>query len=190
MKSSVSRAPHADANTERDANMERDPPVDRTRLRVLLLEDDLSDAELAERALTGAGLAVSFDRVDTEAAFTAALERGGYDLILSDYNLPSFDGLRALEILGARAAEVPFVLVSGALGEEKAIESMKLGATDYVMKGHLDRLAPVVRRALRDRKAVLREIVVGLVLPGLIEKAEDGRIQPGLRRRQLQQVLQ
>ncbi len=144
MKSSVSRSPHAEANTERD------PPVVPARVHVLLLEDDASDAELAARALTAAGFAVSFDRVETEAAFNAALARGGYDLVLSDYNLPSFNGLRALEIFRASGIDLPFVLVSGALGIDKAVESIKLGANDYVMKGHLERLAPAVRGALRD----------------------------------------
>jgi PAS domain S-box-containing protein len=120
------------------------------RLHILLLEDDATDAELAVRALTVAGFQVSCDRVDTERAFTSRLDSDVYDLILSDYCLPSFDGLRALQILRARGLDVPFVLVSGALGEERAIESLKLGAIDYVLKDNLERLAPAVRRALRD----------------------------------------
>jgi PAS domain S-box-containing protein len=127
-----------------------EPPQVERRLRVLLLEDDATDAELEVRALTAAGFRVTCDRVDNERAFTARLDTGAYDLILSDYCLPAFDGLRALQILRARGLDVPFVLVSGALGEERAIESLKLGAIDYVLKDNLERLAPAIRRALHD----------------------------------------
>jgi PAS domain S-box-containing protein len=120
------------------------------RLRVLLLEDNPDDAALAARALSAAGLDCSWERVDTERAFTASLDGGQFDVILCDYNLPSFDGLRALQIVRERDLDVPFILVSGTLGEEAAIESLKLGATDYVLKERLHRLAPVVRRALSD----------------------------------------
>jgi PAS domain S-box-containing protein len=126
------------------------PPPAARRLRILLLEDDTSDAELETRALTTAGFEVVCDRVDDERNFAARLDTGAYDLILSDYNLPTFDGLRALQLLRARGLDLPFILVSGALGEENAIESLKLGATDYVLKERLERLAPVVRRALHD----------------------------------------
>jgi GAF domain-containing protein/CheY-like chemotaxis protein len=120
------------------------------RLRVLLLEDDPTDAELERRALHAAGFDCTWERVDNERAFRASLESGAYDVILSDYRLPSFDGLRALQILRERNPDVPFILVSSALGEEAAIESLKLGATDYVLKQRLDRLPAVIRRALRD----------------------------------------
>jgi len=119
-------------------------------LRVLFVEDDPADAELELRALAAAGFACAWDRVDDESACVAHLENGAYDLIISDYNLPAFNGLRALALVRARDTNVPFILCSGALGEEAAIESLKLGATDYVLKGRLERLAPVVNRALRD----------------------------------------
>jgi PAS domain S-box-containing protein len=128
----------------------RTVPQAERHLRILLLEDDVADAELQVRALAAAGVEFTWDQVDTERAFIASLDSGAYDVILSDYNLPAFNGLRALQILRARGIDVPFILVSGALGEEAAIESLKLGATDYVLKGRLDRLAAVVRRALRD----------------------------------------
>lgn len=120
------------------------------RLRILMLEDDAADAELQTRALVAAGFCCTCDRVDNERAYTASLETGAYDVVLSDYMLPSFNGLRALRILLERKVDIPFILVSGALGEEAAIESLKLGATDYVLKGRLDRLPAVVRRALRN----------------------------------------
>ena len=125
-------------------------PSAERRLRILLLEDDTADAELQARALTAAGFDCAWERVDNERAFSASLDAGAYDVILSDYRLPSFNGLRALQILRERDLDVPFILVSGALGEEAAIESLKLGATDYVLKGRLDRLPAVIRRALRD----------------------------------------
>jgi PAS domain S-box-containing protein len=116
----------------------------------LLLEDDPTDAELQARALKTAGLECTWDRVDSEAAFLTCLGSGAYDLVLSDYRLPAFNGLSALKILRDREIDVPFILVSGALGEEAAIESLKLGATDYVLKDRLDRLPAVIHRALRD----------------------------------------
>ncbi|MDX2168541.1 MAG: ATP-binding protein [Deltaproteobacteria bacterium] len=119
-------------------------------LRVLFVEDDPADAELEVRALAAAGFRCAMERVDSEAALVAQLDAETYDLVISDYNLPAFNGLRALAVVRERGLDVPFILVSGALGEEAAIESLKLGATDYVLKGRLDRLPPVVRRALRD----------------------------------------
>jgi PAS domain S-box-containing protein len=121
------------------------------RLRVLFIEDDPHDVELALRALRIAGVECTWDRVETTEAFLDRLGNGpGYDLIVSDYRLPSCDGLSALRLLRGRGEDLPFILVSGALGEEAAIESLKLGATDYVLKDNLERLAPVVRRALHD----------------------------------------
>jgi PAS domain S-box-containing protein len=141
------RSTRATTASER-ADSER-PGVER-RLRILLVEDDPLDAELEARAMTGAGFDCVWDRVDNERDFRRCLDTAAYDLVLSDYRLPSFDGLAALQLLRDRGLDVPFILVSGALGEEAAIESLKLGATDYVLKGRLERLAPVVRRALRD----------------------------------------
>jgi len=134
----------------------RTPPdpglAKRVPLRVLIIEDDPADAELELRALAAAGFACAWQRVDNEPALLAALAEP-YDLIISDYNLPTFNGLRALALVRERGFDGPFILVSGALGEEAAIESLKLGATDYVLKGRLERLPPVVRRALSDDEA-------------------------------------
>jgi PAS domain S-box-containing protein len=145
MTSTVSRAPLAAGTWDSTPAPNAEP-----RLRILMLEDDAADADLQTRALTAAGLRCTCERVDTERAFTTSLDSGAYDLILSDYRLPSFNGLRALQILLDRKLDVPFILVSGALGEEAAIESLKLGATDYVLKHRLDRLPDVVRNALRN----------------------------------------
>jgi PAS domain S-box-containing protein len=120
------------------------------RLRILLLEDDPRDAELFEETLATDGIKCHTTRVETEADFIASLERGGFDLILADYTLPSFDGLSALRIARQRCPEVPFIFVSGTLGEEVAIEALKDGATDYVFKARLSRIVPSVQRALRE----------------------------------------
>ncbi|MEO7908333.1 MAG: response regulator, partial [Roseiflexaceae bacterium] len=121
------------------------------QLHILVLEDNLLDAELAILALDQAGYACQWDCVDTRAAFLAHLDSQIYDLVISDYNLPTFDGLSAVQLLRQRDPDLPFILVSGTLGEETAIESLKAGATDYVVKSHLARLPPVVTRALRER---------------------------------------
>ena len=119
-------------------------------LRILDLEDDPLDAELVRESLAGGGISCEVTRVQTRDDFVAALAGGGFDLILSDYSLPSFDGLSALELAKEFAPEVPFILVSGAIGEERAIEALRSGATDYVLKQRLERLVPVVRRAMRE----------------------------------------
>jgi two-component sensor histidine kinase len=119
-------------------------------LRILLLEDSALDAELVTEALTSAGLATSIERVDTAADFTKAVQDQRWDIILADYRLPAFDGLSALEIVQAHAPGTPFVFVSGALGEEVAVEALKRGATDYVLKESLDRLPGTVLRALGE----------------------------------------
>jgi PAS domain S-box-containing protein len=121
-------------------------------LRVLHLEDDLRDTELVQATLEGEGIRSELTRVETEPDFIAALKPGTFDLILADYTLPSFDGLSALRIAQQRAPEVPLIFVSGTLGEDVAIEALKTGATDYVLKGRLGRLAPAVTRALRETR--------------------------------------
>jgi two-component sensor histidine kinase len=119
-------------------------------LRVLHLEDSPLDSELIVANLQEGGIEVEITRVDSEAAFLYALENDTFDLILADYSLPMFDGLTALRIMKEQEYDLPFILVSGALGEDVAIESLKSAATDYVLKHRLDRLAPSVVRALRE----------------------------------------
>jgi PAS domain S-box-containing protein len=121
-------------------------------LRILYLEDDPRDAELVQEALETAGIICQLTRVETQADFIASLERGDFSLILADYALPSFDGLSALKIAQQRRPHVPFIFVSGTLGEEVAVESLKIGATDYVRKTLLSRLVPSVQRALREAR--------------------------------------
>ncbi len=119
-------------------------------LRILHLEDSQADAELIVATLAEEGLACEAQRVDTKADFLAALEQGGFDLIIADYSLPSFDGIAALALAREKCPEVPFIFVSATLGEELAIETLQRGATDYILKQRLSRLVPSVHRALRE----------------------------------------
>ena len=117
-------------------------------LHILHLEDDANDASLVQAALEAAEIPNETTCVEGRHDFVAALERGGFDLILSDYTLPSFDGLSAIAVVRAGWPDLPVILVSGSLGEERAVDSLKSGATDYVLKEHLFRLAPAIRRAM------------------------------------------
>jgi PAS domain S-box-containing protein len=122
-----------------------------TRLRLLHLEDQALDSQLLERWLRQAGKDWDIVRVDTRGAFVAALDEGGFSIIVSDYRLPSYDGLQALREAKTRRPAVPFVFFSGNLGEERAIEALKAGATDYVLKdGHVGRLVPALERAMSE----------------------------------------
>jgi PAS domain S-box-containing protein len=123
-------------------------PASPGRVRILHLEDDDMDAELIEATL-GAGLDCEVRRVSGRADYMAALEEES-DVVLADYNLPGFSGMAALEAARARRPDVPFIFLSGTLGDERAVDTLKAGATDYVLKDHLSRLVPVVRRALDE----------------------------------------
>ena len=130
-------------------------PADRP-LRVLHLEDCTLDHDLAMAYLQRAGLAVDVLRVDTESAFRDALAAQAWDIVLSDFNLPGFDGLRAQKILQDSGKSLPFILVSGEIGEDTAVAAMRNGASDYLLKNNLARLAPAVEHAIeahRDRQA-------------------------------------
>src|SRR5688572_27702556 len=110
-------------------------------LRILLVEDQAHDAELCRHELMSAGLKFQAERVHTRASFERALAEFAPDLILSDFSMPTdLDGFLALEIARERASDIPFVFVSGTIGEERAVEAMKAGATDYVLKDKLARL--------------------------------------------------
>ena len=138
-------------------------------LRVLLLEDNTFDAELIQELLEADHFVCEVTRAQTRAEFVAGLENPGIDVILADYKLPSFDGLSALKLALDARAEVPFIFVSGSLGEEVAIEAVKDGATDYVVKSRLSRLAPSVQRALREAR----------------ERAERKKAQQAFRRSEM-----
>jgi signal transduction histidine kinase len=119
-------------------------------LRILLLEDDPTDAALIQELLETDNIACELTRVQTRTEYLSGLEDSAIELILADYKLPSFDGLSALKLARNVRPDLAFIFVSGTLGEEVAIEAMKIGATDYVLKNRLSRLAPSVKRALRE----------------------------------------
>lgn len=125
----------------------------KNEIRILLLEDSRADADLIQHALRKGGLPFSLKHVDTRSSFIHSLDaHDGPDLILSDFSLPSFDGFTALAIAREKVPELPFIFVTGTLGEELAIDTLKKGATDYVLKHRLSRLVPSVHRALREAK--------------------------------------
>jgi diguanylate cyclase (GGDEF)-like protein len=121
-----------------------------TELRLLLIEDCEEDAELVIHALTRSGYRVDAERVDTPEDFVSALDRRAWDLAIADFTMPRFSGAAALKMMRERDADTPFIFVSGTIGEDAAVVSMKSGANDYIMKGNLKRLAPAVERELRE----------------------------------------
>lgn len=144
-------------------------------LRCLIVEDMEDDAMLVLRELRAHGYVVTAERVDTPEAMRAALERATWDLIVSDYTMPRFSGLEALKLLQARGSDLPFILVSGAMGEEVAVNAMRAGVHDYLLKNDLRRLGPAVkrelahaadRRARRQAEAAARESSALLVAAG------------------------
>jgi DNA-binding NtrC family response regulator len=120
------------------------------KARVLVVEDEAWDAELAQRLLAGAGLAFTAVVVETRAAFVEQLAAFRPDVILSDYHLPGFSGEMALKIALEQCPDVPFVIWSGVLGDDAAVELIKMGATDYVLKDRPARLPSVIHRALAE----------------------------------------
>ena len=121
-----------------------------TLLAVLIVEDSESDAQLIVRLLKKAGYEVVYEQVETAVQMRAALKKQTWDIVISDYNLPQFDGRAALEILKEEQPDIPFIVVSGMIGEESAVAMMKAGAHDYLIKGNLTRLAPAVKRELEQ----------------------------------------
>ena len=120
-------------------------------LKALIVEDDPDDATLLVHRLRGAGYELQWSRVDTESGFLAAL-RSPLDIIFSDFSMPRFNGMRALELLRASGLEVPLILISGTVGEDVAVEAMRIGATDYLLKDRVARLPSAVERALAERR--------------------------------------
>jgi len=121
-------------------------------LNILSLEDSEPDFELICQQLIKSGIQLTITRVDKEVEFTASLRKNTYDIILADFNLPGFDAFKALYLANEICPEVPYICVSGSIGEEKAIELLKLGAVDYVIKDRPERLPLAIKRALNDKK--------------------------------------
>ena len=121
-------------------------------LRVLLVEDSERDAKLVIHELRRAGHTIEFERVEDEPGMQAALERASWDVVISDASMPKFTARGALATLKSRGVDVPFIIVSGTIGEETAAEAMRAGAHDFVLKGNLSRLTPAVERELREAR--------------------------------------
>ncbi len=154
------------------------------RLKVLIAEDSEDDALLIVRELRRGGYHPEMRRVDSAAAMRDALEEGGWDLIITDHNMPSFDSGDALRLAREYDPNVPFILVSGSIGEEIAVDAMKAGAHDYVMKDNLTRLLPAIERELREAEnrrahqeaqARIRHLAYHDSLTGLINRSEFER---------------
>lgn len=122
----------------------------RSHLRVLIVEDSEDDMLLILRELRRSEYIITHVRVDTHATMEASLDQQSWDIVIADYNLPSFSAPEALQLLQSKKLDLPFIIVSGAIGEEIAVAAMKAGAHDYLMKGNLTRLVPAVERELRE----------------------------------------
>jgi signal transduction histidine kinase len=134
--------------TQLEAQISAGPAV---KLRALLVEDNPLDAALVVRALCKDGFDVTADVVQDESGFTKALRAHSPEVVLADYNLPSWKGMDTLTVIRSEGLDIPMILVSGALGDVTAVECIKQGATDYVLKDGLARLPEVIRRALREK---------------------------------------
>ncbi len=150
-------------------------------LRLLIVEDSADDAALLVAALEEDGFNLQWERLDTAAAMSAALHRQSWDVVISDYSMPRFDGLAALRLLQKSGLDCPFILVSGTIGEETAVAAMKAGAHDYLMKESLARLVPAVRRELAEAEARRQQRALEAKLHGeqerfraFIERSAEG----------------
>jgi PAS domain S-box-containing protein len=149
------------------------------KLRILIVEDSLDDTFLIVRELQRAGSHVDFERVETSAAMQAALDEHTWDLIISDYKMPLFDGHAALALYQKKGLDVPFIIVSGAIGEDAAVEMLKDGAHNFVTKDHLSRLAPAVEQevlAARQRRIRAQTEATSTYLASLVQSCNDAII--------------
>lgn len=145
-------------------------------LHVIIVEDSEDDVALILRQLRRGGYDPTHIRVETASQLIAGLEEGIWDIVISDYSLPQFSGLAAIEICAKRGFDIPFILVSGTVGEEEAVQAMKAGAHDYLMKGNLPRLAPAVRRELREAQARRERLRAEARLASILDTAADAII--------------
>jgi two-component system, cell cycle sensor histidine kinase and response regulator CckA len=148
-------------------------------LRVLIVEDSVDDTLLLAAELQRGGLDPIFERVETAASVEAALDVHDWDLIICDYSMPHLAGPEALAICQKRGLDIPFISVSGTVGEETVAEMIKAGAHDYVMKGHLARLVPAVKRELRaaqERRERRQAEAIAAYLASIVESCDDAII--------------
>ena len=129
-----------------------------TGIRILYLEDNQLDVEIVRNVFEGEKIDIELKEVKTKSDFIKEVESFDPDIILADFSLPSFDGLEALELVREHQQEIPFIFISGVMGEELAIEVLKSGATDYILKQRIGRLIPAVRRALLEVKEKAKRI--------------------------------
>lgn len=160
------------------------------KIKILILEDNQNDAELLQRELKKSGLSFSSEIVQTRETFENALDRFKPDIILSDYSLPSFDGVSAFHIKQKKYSDIPFIIVSGTLGEEKAVELIKNGVTDYTLKNKLFSLAPKITRALKEEKEKKEKRIVNKRLKTEHEKLLKSEIQIRNFAKHLNQVME
>src|SRR5688572_10197675 len=152
-------------------------------LRVLLVEDSEADALLVVHQLRRGSYAPEFTRVDTAEAFLAALTTQTWDVVICDYRMPLFDGVSALKLFKDSDKDLPFIVVSGHIGEDVAVEMMKAGAHDYLLKDNLARLVPAVDREIREaeeRREHRRAEKARLHLSAIVASSEDAIISSSL----------
>jgi diguanylate cyclase (GGDEF)-like protein/PAS domain S-box-containing protein len=142
-------------------------------LNVVMVEDAAVEAEIIARQLKKGGLQCAIVRVESETDFRRALQERAPDVILSDFSLPKFSGMVALDIAVELAPDIPFVFVSGTIGEERAIEALRRGATDYVLKSNLMRLVPAIERALRETEAKSKQRATENLLQDIVATSQD-----------------
>ena len=162
-------------------------------IHILLVEDDENDASLIERALRRAGFEPDCDRVETEDEMAAALDQGHFDAILSDHSLPNFSSFQALSVMKEKNFDGPFIIVSGAIGEDAAVAAMKSGANDFVMKDRLTRRGAALEQALDDfarRREMIRLQGQEEQLQGALQGEHEGLVNRNRELRGLNRLFQ
>jgi len=142
-------------------------------IRVLIIEDSEDDKELMLDELRQGGYNPEYLRVDTSEALIGALDKQIWDIILSDYSMPDFDGLMALQIVKKRGLDIPFIIISGTIGEDVAVTAMKSGVHDYILKGNLKRLVPAVERELKDAEVRRQRQKAEVALKKKVDELEN-----------------
>jgi DNA-binding NtrC family response regulator len=149
-------------------------------LRVLVVEDSEDDAALLLRELRRGGYDIRHERVDTSEALNTALDTKPWDIVISDHSMPHLSGIDALNIVRAKGFEMPFLFVSGTIGEEAAVAALKRGAQDYLMKGNLRRLIPAIQRELREAKDREERVKLERQVQALHKFEAIGRLAGGI----------